>query len=106
MKRLILLSTLLLALNASATSQLEPLMGFLRDANGISFQVFSGGCTSKEDFSVKEKTADGIAALALYRLKPDYCSARYPYGVIITFTYQELGIGPGERFSVLNHLSY
>ncbi len=105
MKNALAISILLMTVNASATSYLEPLLGLLRDAHGVTFQVFSGGCTHKEDFAVRHGTSNGETTVGLYRINPDHCLAYYSYGIQLQYSYEELGVDPSQRFNIVNPVS-
>ncbi|HWU43230.1 MAG TPA: hypothetical protein VN132_07330, partial [Bdellovibrio sp.] len=66
------------------------------------FQVRSGGCTSKEDFRFEVENAGGMKKVTLYRIRPDECYAFVPFGKVISFSYQELGLHSGDHFYVGN----
>jgi hypothetical protein len=72
----------------SANAQVEPLLGYLIDEGGITFQVGSGGCTTRESFRV-ERSGD---MLSLVRVVPDACEAYLEWGVTLTFGLAELGL--------------
>lgn len=64
------------------------------------FSVLSSGCTTKEDFEIRNYRTFP-ATLELVRIKPDLCRA-LPRPIDIAFTYKELHMKCGERFSVSN----
>lgn len=107
MKKVILMLVTMYSVLASAEAQqprLEPLYGFLQNQGGVVFQVFSGGCTSKQSFSVDTVVENGVLQVSLNRQIPDYCRAFFFYGTTVYFTYEELGIQPGQRFEIQNNL--
>ncbi len=79
----------------------ESIFGQLPDHSGLQFQVYSGGCSNKSDFEVRILESEPLQ-LELIRLNPDYCRAYLPYGVKIKFTWNEIGISAGEKFTVKN----
>jgi hypothetical protein len=89
-----------------AEEKMESLLGVRTTPEGIEFQVASGGCTAKEHFSVlvPEPRPDAIAPmrLRLIRNRPDFCEANIPYGIIIKFTYEELGLGSRTIYTIAN----
>ena len=90
---------------ADWSGDVEQIYGMTADAEGITFQVFSGGCTNKEDFRVERFTSypDGSPTqLLLVRLRHDLCRANLPYGTTINFSYDDLHLTNGDRFVVLN----
>ena len=104
MKIKIIALLVLLAPTLSGADTLEPLFGYLSDLNGITFQVFSGGCTRKEDFAIRKEQANGKLRIGLYRTRTDNCFALYSHGIFLDFTYQELGIENNEYFRIFNPL--
>lgn len=83
---------------------IEPLKGLAVLPEGIVFQVASSGCTSKADFQVDVLESDPLQ-LRLIRLQEDPCDASLPFGTVIRFSYQELGIVGGSEFRVINPLA-
>lgn len=98
---LILLSTTAFA---QPSGRPERLMGYLPLKSGVIFQVASGGCTTRADFipSVTRSETTDITELTLVRTKPDLCYPFVPTGVRFKFSYEDLGIRPGERFTIKN----
>ena len=86
------------------TGEVEELMGVMIRKNGITFQVKSSGCTSKEDFNVEVLESYPLQ-LRLIRSQPDFCDAYEPLGTRIKFNYRELGLTVGTQFSVINPLA-
>lgn len=82
----------------------EELFGLQVGPEGITFQVFSGGCTSIEDFRI-ERFASNPVQLLLVRIEPDLCEAYIPYGTTIRYSYESLGLDNGQRFRVLNPIA-
>lgn len=81
----------------------ESLFGLSPGPQGLSFQVYSGGCTDKEDFQVRILESFPMQ-LELIRINPDYCRAYIPYGVDITYSWEDLGLRAGDKFTVINPL--
>lgn len=86
---------------AQDTGVVEQLYGMQVGPEGVMFQVFSGGCTTKEHFRIERFTADPVQIL-LIRVVPDLCEAFRPYGTTLTYSYESLGLENGQRFIVLN----
>lgn len=89
---------------ATSTDSAETLLGLWVDADGVTFQVRSGGCTQKSDFRIVSRERDPLR-LALVRDSADPCKAFVPYGVGITFSFEELGIAPGSAFEIVNSIA-
>ena len=83
----------------------ETLIGYIRDYKLMTFQVFSGGCTKKEDFKLEVNNQRETTYVTLYRLYPDYCKAFIPFGTYVSFTYTELGISNRQQLRVTNPLN-
>lgn len=85
----------------------EPILGLNYDEKGIEFQVRSTGCTEKSDFAMQRLSPESqtTSQVLLIRVEPDFCDAWVPFGVRISYSYEELGLEEGEFFTVLNPLS-
>lgn len=86
---------------AAQAETVESLLGMNVNSKGISFQVSSGGCTSKASFQVI-MLETSPKQLKLIRVKPDYCEAYVPFGTVVKFSYQELGLKRGDSFKIFN----
>ena len=108
MKSSLLLAIVVFSLTSFAQEsepKIEPLLGYVNNSEGLTFQVFSGGCTGKDSFYIQFENQDNNQlAIALYRKTPDYCRAYYPYGKLIYFSYEELGIKTDQRFKISNQI--
>jgi len=110
MKTLTLITTLFVTFLASLAiadeapaGKVEKILGYQPTGKGIVFQVSSGGCTRRDDFVAKAIRNDvGVVQLQLIRTRPDLCYPFMPMGERLGFTYEQLGINPGERFTILN----
>jgi hypothetical protein len=82
----------------------EKILGFIPSKSGLTFQVASGTCTTKNDFVVQidRSVIRKIAMLRLLRVRPDRCLPLIPMGIQIQFTYAEIGISTADRFKVVN----
>ncbi|HYX33881.1 MAG: hypothetical protein M3Q07_08230 [Pseudobdellovibrionaceae bacterium] len=81
----------------------EALLGLRVGSKGITYYVYSGGCTVKNDFQVY--TLESYPPqLQLTRLKADNCKVLVPDGEEIFFTWDEVGLQKGMPFKVLNPL--
>jgi hypothetical protein len=104
MKKIIFGLLLITTLRASARPS-EVLLGYTYGIHGITLQVASGGCTQKSDFIVEQRQRTSYQALTFYRWREDLCLALLPYGTMLNFSYEELGLAPGSRFQILNPVS-
>ncbi|MFE9084820.1 hypothetical protein ACQKKG_08565 [Brevundimonas sp. NPDC003935] len=74
------------------------------DGQRLTVVVGSNGCTEASSFEVKIKDADPTE-LSLIRRTPDLCKALVREGVVVSWTYAELGVKAGEQVRVLNPIS-
>lgn len=100
MKLVLALMTLTMSTSVFA-GEVEQILGFTVDSQGINYQVRSGGCTNKKDFEVQSLETNPIQ-LKLVRNKPDFCEAFAPYGSTVKFTWAELGITDGSEVTIAN----
>ena len=82
----------------------EPILGMIYAPGKLEFQVRSTGCTEKDDFVVQRFSlpSQTTPQLLLVRTVEDFCDAFVPFGVRISFSYEELGLEGEDRFTVLN----
>ncbi|MNS66722.1 hypothetical protein D3C72_999480 [compost metagenome] len=86
------------------TEALEAVRKVDFDGQRLSVVVGSNGCTEASSFEVKIKDADP-AELSLIRRAPDLCKAIVREGVVVSWTYAELGLNTGQHVRVLNPVS-
>ncbi|MNU39107.1 hypothetical protein [uncultured Brevundimonas sp.] len=94
-------------INNQAVTQAEALEAVRKvdfDGQRLSVVVGSNGCTEASSFEVKIKDADP-AELSLIRRAPDLCKAIVREGVVVSWTYAELGLNTGQHVRVLNPIS-
>ena len=77
-------------------------MGHFSTQGGVHIQVYSGGCTYKKQFEFKTEMKGDVRVFSFSRQAPDPCRAYLPYGEIITFSFEELGLKGGDRFDIAN----
>lgn len=100
MKKIILFAFLF---SSFAQAQMpEAIYGFGSARPGIFIQVFSGGCTKKEDFQIRRKSKGPVSELTFLRIVPDTCLANFPYGEMIYFPWEDLGLEEGDLFRIGN----
>jgi len=103
MKKTILALALVCAsLTANAEPAMELLLGHFYTQGGVQIQVASGGCTWKRHFEATQEVRDGRIYLIFTRKVPDGCRAYIPYGEILTFSFEELGLKTGDIFQIRN----
>ena len=86
---------------AAPSGTLEPLISHRWSAKGLTIEVMSNGCTSKESFDFRLQPADGQPQLIIYRRKPDYCKAM-PRPLLISISYADLGLEKGQQVTLAN----
>ena len=74
------------------------------DGQRLNVVVGSNGCTEASSFEVKIKDGDP-AELSVIRRTPDLCKAIVRDGVVVSWTYAELGLESGAAVRVLNPIS-
>jgi hypothetical protein len=74
------------------------------DGQKLSVVVGSNGCTEAASFEVKILDGDP-AELTLTRRAPDLCKALVREGVVVSWTYAELGLETGDAVRVMNPIS-
>lgn len=84
--------------------KIESLFRYSIDAEGVGFQVYSGGCTCKKSFKfITNYDADEkLTKLTLVRLYPDHCKAIAPDGAMVWYSYSEMGLEPNSPFHIEN----
>ena len=94
-------------INNQAVTQAEALEAVRKvdfDGQRLSVVVGSNGCTEASSFELKIKDGDP-AELSLTRRTPDLCKAIVREGVVVSWTYAELGLNTGQHVRVLNPIS-
>lgn len=84
--------------------QLEPLHAAAFSKDTAVFWVTSNGCTSKDSLRPIVSRQDGEAVITLRRLSEDRCDRPLADGVEVKWSFEELGLNPGDRVSVNNPL--
>lgn len=108
-KFLVIFVAIITALNLGANpgTGSEQLLGVSVIESGIHFQVYSNGCTKKEDFAfeVEERLKPISPYLPAYehhfyitvkRLRDDDCQLPLPYGTTLFVSFAELSINTGK----------
>ena len=89
---------------AAKTEALEAVRKVDFDGQRLNVVVGSNGCTEASSFEVKIKDSDPTE-LSLIRRTPDLCKALVREGVVVSWTYAELGLKSGAAVRVLNPIS-
>jgi len=104
MKKNLVLIGILFSFSLFAQERTEELLGFGVDAVGVIFQVPSSGCTDKDSFKVESLETDPVQ-LRLVRIKEDICELQSPWGTKVKYSYDELSLEKGQKFSIYNPLA-
>lgn len=96
----------LFGVNAFAQSmEADAIIGVSYSKHGVRLQAPSGGCTSKGSFRVLKETSGALTLITFQRVVEDKCLALLPFGVALTYSFDELGLGAHERVLVTNPLA-
>lgn len=66
------------------------------------FRVTTGGCTDRDDILPVITVVDDEAVVTLRRMEDDFCQAYDPEGLELVWTFEELGLTPGQRVRINN----
>lgn len=72
--------------------EVELIRGYFIEPQALTFVAASNGCTTAESFRVDVEHF----VFTLIRVQPDTCEAHQPYGVPVTFSPSDMGLG-GSR---------
>ncbi len=86
-----------------AAGESEVLLGYIVGAKGVNFHVISNGCTQAKDFTFIRQIGDPVG-VELIRKIPDLCERDVRQGMQISFTFAEMELRPGARFTIANKL--
>ena len=82
--------------------QIEPIHAAAITRDLAVFWVSSNGCTDKDDLTpIIDRAGDG-STITLRRIDEDTCDRPMAEGVEIIWSFEELGLVPGERVRVNN----
>lgn len=94
-----------LAPSAAPLAELEPLFSARAGREALVISVGSNGCTTKDDFAFHLERRGEAATLAFARRRIDTCKAFARGRAELAFTWQELGVRPGDPVFLLNPLA-
>lgn len=66
------------------------------------FRVTTGGCTDRDDILPVVTMVDDEAIVTLRRMEDDFCQAYDRDGLELVWTFEELGLSPGQRVRINN----
>ena len=82
---------------------IEPVYGVSVTKAGITVRMASNGCTRKSDITTAVSTAPPRPLVLIARRHPDACKGP-PGAAEIVWSYEDLGLKPGQAFSLANPL--
>jgi len=77
-------------------------VGVTTARDGLTVRLASKGCTFKADIVFRVDRSGGKTVLAFARRRLETCRSGEASAVDLVFSYEELGLRRGERFSVAN----
>lgn len=79
------------------------LIGYENTENGVTFQVPSGGCLTKADFSFHVvRHSEGYSLVTLLKNNDNTCFGYFRLGQKLSFSYADMAIPSGEVFRIEN----
>jgi hypothetical protein len=87
-----------------APAELEPVHKVIADRHGLTIRVTTHGCTTKADFAHFTEPKGQAITIAFARRRLDRCRSGESQ-LDILFSYEELGLTPGQPVMVLNPLA-
>lgn len=81
---------------------LEPIHAAAVIGDHAIFRVTTGGCTDRDDILPIVTVVENEAIVTLRRMEDDYCQAYDPEGLELVWTFEELGLTPGQRVRINN----
>jgi hypothetical protein len=82
---------------------IEPIYGVTVGPQGVTVRLASHGCTTKADLTVAVAKNPPRPLVLFARKRPDACNAPAT-PVDVVYTFEELGLEPGQAFSLANPL--
>ncbi len=82
---------------------IEPIYGVTVGPQGVTVRLASHGCTTKADLTVAVSKDPPRPMVLFARKRPDACTAPVT-PVEVVYTFEELGLEPGQAFSLANPL--
>ncbi len=82
---------------------IEPIYGVIVGPQGVTVRLVSHGCTTKADLTVAVAKNPPRPLVLFARKRPDTCGAPAT-PVEVVYSLEELGLAPGQAFSLANPL--
>jgi hypothetical protein len=105
MKAQALLAALFVAGPALAQGPLMPLYSVSVTASGVAVHVPADSCAHKSDFTVAVLKRDPQSMVLITPKRAQSCGLVGPGHTELTYSLEELGLQPGERFTLGNPLA-
>ena len=99
---LVVLGALLLA--AFTVPDIEPVYGVSVGKQGVTVRLASNGCTKKSDLTVAVGKNSTRPLVLIARKHPDTCRSFAADRAEVAWSFEELGLEPGQAFSLANPL--
>ncbi len=84
---------------------IEPIYGVSVGKAGVTVRLASNGCTRKSDLTVAVVKNPPRPLVLIARKHPDTCRSSAVDRAEATWTFEELGLDPGQPFSLANPLA-
>ncbi len=105
MKRLIVIAALIAGpASAFTVPAIEPIYGVTVGKAGVTVRVASNGCTKKSDLTMAVGKTPPRPMLLVARKHPDTCQSFAAGHAEVVYSFEELGLQPGQPFSLANPL--
>ena len=99
---LVVLGALLSA--AFTVPDIEPVYGVSVGKQGVTIRLASNGCTKKSDLTVAVSKHPARPLMLIARKHPDTCKSFAAGRAEVVYSFEELGLEPGQAFSLANPL--
>jgi hypothetical protein len=93
-----------LLLAAFTVPDIEPVYGVSVGKQGLTVRLASNGCTKKSDLTVAVGKNPPRPLVLIARKHPDTCKSFAAGHAEVAWSFEELGLEPGQAFSVANPL--
>ncbi len=100
-----LLLTACAAASGAQTPPIEAIYGLTATKAGVTVRLASNGCTKKSDLTVAVRADPARPLLLVARKHPDPCRSFVAGHTEVTWSYEELGLKPGDVFVLANPIT-
>ena len=84
---------------------IEPIYGVIVGKTGVTVRLASNGCTKKSDLTMAVGKNPPRPLLLIARKHPDTCQSFAAGHAEVVYSFEELGLEPGQPFSLANPLT-